>query len=199
MLKTVKKALDLDLEVKKVEISPSGRGFHIILEKDGIDELGCLIYRAMLFDDPYRLRYSLIKYGLKQETDICFERKAGRNSKEIKVDIEELKKMDVLEVEKLVEKYEKRLGNALKRVFLTIFEIEDEKEEEVRKVLQDIADRDESFRYRVYTNLIKDGKTKYVGVIFSPDKNTAHKRGMWFVSNVDGVNMYWVKEVEKKK
>jgi len=198
MLKSVKKALDLGLKVIRVEVSPSGKGFHIVLEKENISEFDCLLYRAMLGDDAYRLRYSLIKFALNHETDVCFERKAKKNSREIEIDIEELKKIDVLEVENLVEKYEKKIGNLIKKIYLTVFEIQDGKKEEVKKVMEDIAEKDRSFKFRIYSNLMKNGKTEYLGIIFSPSKDKAHKRGVWFVNNVDGVESYWVKTKETK-
>jgi len=198
LLKTLKKALDLDLKVLEVRISSSRRGFHIILEKDGIGVEEVIKYRALLDDDPYRLRYSIKRWALGGEVDISFERKAGRDAIPIEIDLDELRKIDVLEVDELVEKYKKKFGKLLKKTFLTIFEIDDEKLDNVKEVLGDIAERDGSFRYKIYPNLYKNKKTKFIGVVFSKDVDEAHKRGTWLVNKVEGINSYWVKEIERK-
>ena len=198
LLKTLKKALDLGLKVLGVRISPSRRGFHVLLKKDelGVEEL--IKYRALLDDDPYRLRYSLKRWALGGEVDVCFERKAGKDAIPIQIDLDELKEIDVLEVDKLVEKYKKKFGNLLRKSFLTIFEIQDKNLEHVKEVLGDIAERDSSFRYKIYPNLYKKRKTKFIGVVFNKDLNEAHRRGTWLTKNVSGINSYWIKELERK-
>ena len=197
LILTIKKALALGLKVIRAEVSPSGFGFHLWLEREGIGEIDAIIYRALLDDDPYRLRYSLKRFALGGSPDICFDWKAGKRSRKIRLDLEEIKRTSLRNIDRIVKKYEKRLKGLVKKSYLTIFEIEDGREEEIKKILNDIREKDGSFRFKIYPNLYKEGKTKKIAVIFSKDLDTAHKRGTWFMHKV-GIKSYWVKEIERK-
>ncbi len=64
--------------------SPSGRGFHLkIFLNKPIPLIDNIIFRAVLLDDPHRIRYSLKKYfmGVYSGVDICFDYKNGKYEK----------------------------------------------------------------------------------------------------------------------
>ena len=82
LLKTIRNALDMGLKIRKVEISPSKRGFHLIIENSS-NEIEGLMKRALLNDDARRIRYALKRLAMGGETEIVFERKAGMNSIDI--------------------------------------------------------------------------------------------------------------------
>ena len=203
LLLSLKKLLDLGLKIERVEISPSKTGFHIIVSHPDLTLLDVIAIKALADSDPYALRFAIKRLALDSIVDICFERKGMSKEREsipIDIDLNELKQIDIKDIKslnKLVEKYEKELKPMMKKTFMTIFEIPDEREDEIKEILGDIADKDKSFRYKVYPNLYKDGKTKKIAVVFSKDEDTAHKRGMWFKHKV-GIDSYWVKTLERK-
>ena len=58
------------------------------------------------------------------------------------------------------------------------------------EVCESISLKDQSFMYKLRESALSGYDN--VLVIYSRDKNTAYKRGQWFISNVIG-NYYWVK------
>lgn len=202
LLLTLWKAINLDLDVERVLISPSGMGYHIVLRsKDAKSPIEALMIRALLDDDPYRLRYSLKKLALGVKPDILFDEKRYTNgtikkAREIEIDLDKLKKLKT--PEEVISVAGKLKLPHVKSVWITVFEIPDERKEEILQVLSDIRERDPSFRFKIKPNLYQHGKTESIALIYSPDKDTAHKRGMWLKSklNLEG---YWVKEIKRKE
>ncbi|MBO3801777.1 MAG: hypothetical protein JTT12_05615 [Candidatus Brockarchaeota archaeon] len=197
LYKTIWKGLKLGLKFERAEISPSGNGFHVIFS-DEVDDLENIIYRAILDDDPYRLRYSIKRYSMGGQVDICFSVKNKKKSKKIEeklLNLEELKKAErIEEVIKLAENSE---VNKLKPEFyITVIPFDGEElREKVAKIIEDIEAKDESFKASIYRSYLKD--YYYVIVIKSPDKNQAYQRGEWFLKILKKEfqydTFYWVK------
>ncbi|MEM0162726.1 MAG: hypothetical protein QXO62_06660 [Thermoproteota archaeon] len=197
LYKTIWKGLKLGLKFERAEISPSGNGFHVIFS-DEVDDLENIIYRAILDDDPYRLRYSIKRYSMGGQVDICFSVKNKKKSKKIEeklLNLEELKKAErIEEVIKLAENSE---VNKLKPEFyITVIPFDGEElREKVAKIIEDIEAKDESFKASIYRSYLKD--YYYVIVIKSPDKNQAYQRGEWFLKILKKEfqydTYYWVK------
>jgi len=79
----------------------------------------------------------------------------------------------------------------MRQDFLTCFLLPTEINiDSLRTTLDDICERDETFRYKFYR--LRD---KLVLVVFSPDKNTAFRRGIWLRSRVRELRgkVFWVK------
>jgi len=70
------------------------------------------------------------------------------------------------------------------------------KDEETRDKLEvickDIRRRDPSFQFAIKPSLLP--KYKWLLIVVSADKDTAHRRGMWLIKKT-GINglLYWVK------
>lgn len=63
----------------------------------------------------------------------------------------------------------------------------------ISDIAKDIYIKDNTFKYSIIR--AKYGNCKYLLVVNCRNKDQAHKRGMWFVNNVDSSLTYWVKEV----
>lgn len=203
LLRSVKKALALGVDVYRVEISSSGKGFHIVGKIESDNENEALAIRALCGDDARRIRYSLCRNYLGGALDICFDWKQGRRSRLLALPMGAIKKTGILKIKegsKLVEQVQAIVAPALKKSFMTIFELNDDKIDEANIILPGIAEKDDSFRYKIASNTLPKGHTKFVGIIFSPDKNIAHKRGCWLKdkSGIVYKKLYWVKESSVK-
>ncbi len=60
----------------------------------------------------------------------------------------------------------------------TLFFFKEEILDEVRKVCSDIFEKDKSFKFKIFK------KDNWVLCIESKDRDTAFKRGMWFLTKV---------------
>jgi len=201
LLLSLWKALRMGLKIKEVRISPSGYGFHIILDGEGKTPLEALKIRALLDDDPYRLRYSLKRLFLGSKPDILFDEKIvyperiAKKARRIHVDLKKLKNLKT--PEEVINMSRQIDIPHVKSIWVTIFEIPDEKLEEIQGILSDIRERDPSFRFKIKPNLYKGGKTSRIGVVYSIDKDTAHRRGVWLVNKLK-LDGYWVKKIDVK-
>jgi len=197
LLKTIWKAVRMGVKIEKIAISPSGKGFHVVVSSPNIKtDMDNIVVRALLDDDPYRIRYSLKRMAFGGKVDILFEAKEGGCEREIDLGINfnELEKMNLEEVMELAEKMKEKIP--VGSYYALIFEIPDEKFDDIKETLEDIAARDPSFKFSIRRNLYKKGKTEYIGVVICPDKDTAHKRGVWLIHNV-GIKGYWIKQIGK--
>jgi hypothetical protein len=200
--KTIWKGLRLGLHLDVVEVSPSGSGFHVIF-KDDVSPISNIIYRALLEDDPYRLRHSIIRMFMNSQVDICFWAKAEGVSKVVYpssenfINLEEIEKAET--VEEVVKLAEASKLNELKvKSYATVIPFNgSELKDKIDKVINDIMDKDKSFRARIYPSYLPN--FDFVLVAFSPDKDTAEKRGMWLVKKAfpEG-HYYWIKEMVQK-
>ena len=77
--------------------------------------------------------------------------------------------------------------------FVTIIDFRKEDLETVKKVCEEIGERDESFKFE-----IEELEDSYRLKIFSEDGDSAYKRGMWFVNKVECLKgiAFWVEEWE---
>lgn len=194
-----------------VEVSSSGKGFHIIIYKENTI-LENIFYRALLNDDDRRLILSLRKLYMNNNMpyfDLIFNKKGGKETIKInlekilsdyKEDVDYIKErwgtneaLDrIRELSKKIEKY-----IPVKSVWTTCIKFEGEElKEKIEKVCEDIYLKDESFKYRIFPDY--QTKSGYQLVIFSPNMDIAHKRGLLFVKKyfkeVEGLG-YWVRKV----
>lgn len=203
-------------KVIKVLYSPSGRGFHLRINSTEKNVLTHLYKRAMLGDDPYRILFSLKRYGMggKNAYNIMFRYKNSGMEKPLDIDgilrgygaevgeiMEGIKNKEPEvdeEVRKLAEQIDESESIRPIRTWITCFALSREQGEVAKKTCGDIAEKDSSFRWRLHKSFYPNHDC--VLVIYSPDKDTAHKRGTWFnkkVPSFKGV-LYWVKEIKGK-
>jgi hypothetical protein len=199
LLLVLKSALNMNLEIKKIEISPSRRGFHIILD-GGKDEFDILCKRALLWDEAIRLRYSLKRLALGSKVDICFFRKGGKNSIDVTnhFNLNEIKNDEI--DEKIVKKYEEKIKPLMKDCWITCIGLKEELKETISEICSDIKARDKSFDFKIYESYFP--KYDYLLVIFSKNRDQAYQRGEWFKRILKaelGIDiLYWVKEKKEK-
>jgi len=202
LLKTyIKARLLFPKEVIKTQISKSRTGFHIeiYVEHTVLDNIA---YRCFLGDDPVRIKLSIMKMCMNKDecyVDLLF------NEKCIDFDIEEIlgkeaieDLMDDLTYDK-IGKYAKVLNMELEKyrakhwvLFVNFRGVDVEK---IREICEDIALKDEKFRYRISESTMPD--YEYCIKIICESKDEAHKKGMWFVKKVFKENeaLYFVKEM----
>lgn len=194
------RGLRLGLELVYVNISSSGKGYHAVFEGDQIKtDIDNLMFRALLDDDPYRLRYSLKRLSMKRKVDILFSDKNFKRSTRMNLSDDTLEKIkNAKTLEEVIDLAEKLDIPEIKSSWQTIFEIPEILFEKIRDVLSDIRAKDASFRFRIVPNMYKSGKTKWLGVVYSQDKDIAHKRGTWLRYKIEGITGYWVKEYKRK-
>ena len=62
------------------------------------------------------------------------------------------------------------------------------------KTMEEIALKDESMRWRLFPNYFGHG---YLLITYSPDMDTAHKRGVWLINKVGRLKgyKYWVRRI----
>ena len=85
--------------------------------------------------------------------------------------------------------------------WMTIIGVENEEDlEHLINVCEDIKNVDREFRYAVYPS--KFEKYRAIVIIFSKDRDTAYKRGVWFSSKVQLPSgkklLFWVKRRKKR-
>jgi len=208
-LLTYFKAREMFPEAKiETEISSSGRGFHIIIYKENTI-LENIFYRALLNDDGRRLVLSLRKFYSNNSMgyfDLIFTNKNGNGVTKIDMDkILEPYKDDVRYIKenwgtneaitKMIDLSEK-IKLPTKEVWTTCINFEGEElKERIKEICEDIMIVDNSFKYYIKIDYHSQG---YQLIIFSNDKDTAHKRGMLFIKkylkDVDGLG-YWVRKI----
>jgi|Deesub1362A_J573_1020465.scaffolds.fasta_scaffold00652_43 hypothetical protein len=59
--------------------------------------------------------------------------------------------------------------------------------------LMEIAEKDDTFRYKIYESKYIN-EFDYIVVVYSNDVDTAHKRGLWLVNKANIGERYWVIE-----
>jgi len=193
----------------EVEASSSRKGYHVVVQKK-VSFLENIYYRVMLGDDSNRVFLSLKKFFMNPEEkylDLMFEEKGGKKVE--KIDLEGMLK-DYKEIEEIKENifnpnYSlKRLLEISEEIkpklptiskWITAIPFPMELKENVKKVCEDIWLRDLSFEYQIFQNFLPKGDL--VLVIFSSDKDTAIRRGVWMCKKALKGNKlgYWVKEV----
>lgn len=218
LLKTIWQGLNLGLNVKKVSISPSGHGFHLLLGGDKeISVIEDLITRALLNSDEQRLRYSIKRLAISnssQSIDILFDRKKSRDSVDITrlIDLGELRNIELEDIEKMKEKYEKIIKPLMSKTFVSCFAFNGEKlKSKLETVCEDITKIDKTFRFRIYENF--QPNSQYIFAIITATKDLAFKKSLWFLHKVFDEedmksiitfkskgkdNFFWVKERKKK-
>lgn len=195
----------------ETELSSSTRGLHIIIHQK------CTIkenfrYRVMFNDDIVRLGLSLSKLLMNPEekyVDLIFDSKGGKEV--TKLNMKELLKNDkelVALIEKNIEKedvwdYLEKLATSIqhelptKELWTTCIQFKgDTLKQKLRKVCEDITNKDPTFQWRIWINY--QAKTMdYVLIVFSGNKDQAHKRGMWITkkSIPEEELLYFVKPV----
>ena len=87
-----------------------------------------------------------------------------------------------------------------RRVWITCIGFSEEIKGNFEDICEDIAERDKSFKYRIYESYFP--RYDFVLVIFSESKDQAMQRGEWFkrvFKRELGVDLlYWVKEKKEK-
>jgi hypothetical protein len=200
-----------------LRVSSSGFGFLLkIYFKEDIDYFKHFIYRAILEDDPYRLRLALMKYylGERKWLDLAFQEKDEGKAKEIthlikkyENEIKEIvnlinknEKINIIDekVEEVSKKLEKELKIFKKELFSTNIGFNKKLKEKIEKVCMDTFEKDPTFRYRIFQSYFP--KYDYVLTFYSNNRDQAHKRGIWFCKKIfkDEKLQYWVKEIKSK-
>ena len=195
LTKTLWKARDY-LGNVRVFVSSSGLGFHI--EGNNKTKLDNLMVRALLDDDPVRIRFSLKRLALGGESEILFQTKNGKKRIEITslIPFDKINNADLDDLEKISEKIQGKVGGILKEVWTVNFELKDVDSDSAKEILEDIRAKDETFHYKILPNLYKKGKTKWIVSIWCDSKDQAHQRGMWFIKKTTLCKSYWVKKIE---
>lgn len=57
--------------------------------------------------------------------------------------------------------------------------------------LMAIAEKDDTFRYNIVDSYIDE--FDYIVIVYSNDRDTAHKRGLWLVDKAHIGERYWIK------
>jgi len=80
------------------------------------------------------------------------------------------------------------------RYWTTGIKIKQNVKDKLIEVFEDISVKDESFRWRIFPNFLGYG---YIALVYSPNMDTAQKRGLWLVHNVNILrnHKYWVREI----
>jgi len=193
-------------------LSPSRRGFHIIIKKKNTI-LENFFYRSILNDDAERIRLNMEKFALNNdevENDLLFTSKGKKKIKELNMNaIIEGHETDIKDIEEnwgtnnglekietLSKKVEKEIPT--KKVWICSIGFNGEAlREKIKKICSDTNVKDETFRYKIYQSYFP--KYEYLLVIFgNRNKDQSMQRGAWFKKilkkefNVD--ILYYVKE-----
>jgi len=201
-----------DAEIR-VCFSPSGKGFHLkatIPKK--LSPLEVLKIKAILGDDPYRIRYELKKmYAGCKIVEICFTQKNDMVEKEFSdFPYEELEALtknpnpkEVLEkIENIAERYYKKYCRNKVMCWLCVLPFDNKFYEDtlviekIREICFDIKEKDENFKFKIYKNVYPKIKESHLLVLFCSSKDEAHKKGMWFINKTPFFKRYWVKVSE---
>lgn len=194
-----------DSEVE-VEISSSGKGFHIRVVKE-MSILENILWRAKLLDDERRLIYSLRKFadntGL-DYFDMLFTEKYGLKTQSLDMEgmleahRETADTINTLwgteEALNLIRELSEKLQMQIERYWTTAIRIRAEDKADVLKTMEDIALKDDSWRWRIFPNYMGHG---YLLIVYSADMDRAHKRGVWLINKVGRLKgyKYWVRRI----
>mgnify|MGYP000008673044 CR=1 FL=1 len=154
-----------------VSLSYSDKGFHVFFYVEGdLKPEEILKLQFLLGDDAVRckINYLRLKRGLFPEYNIIFSHVIWRRPPDEKCLSCKLYRIF------------KELEGEKPPIFVTEFIIPVEKELDVRRICHDISIKDKTFMYKVETVDEKNSKLS----IYSADKDTAYKRGVWFKSKV---------------
>ncbi|MEM1577926.1 MAG: hypothetical protein QXM27_02880 [Candidatus Pacearchaeota archaeon] len=218
LVRVLVKAMKLpEYEDFAVRVSSSGFGFllKIYFNKE-IDDFKHFIYRAILEDDPYRLRLALNKYylGERRWLDLAFYEKDQGKIKEIthivkkyEKDLKNIVEMiknneNIKEIDKKINEVSKKLEKELKpfkkEIFSTNIGFKEKDKERIEKVCKDTFEKDPSFKYRIFQSFFP--KYDYILTVYSPTKDQAFKRGDWLVKKAlkDLNLLFWVKKLKTK-
>ena len=211
LIQTYIKAVQLFPENQiEIYLSPSKTGFHIKIQGD-FTLLENLLYRALLWDDPYRIAFALMKLAMSEgeETfiDLVFREKSG--GKEERIDIKKLlgEKLENLikrilsgergkevdeEVERLADELDKKIKRDVPPLLCITFD-----EEKIIDKLQDALIKyslKKSIRWRIYPNYHPE--SNYILVIIARD----HKDVLSYLEKEVNIRRYmkkmWTKKVE---
>lgn len=189
-----------------MEISASGKGFHVIVQKE-MTVLENIMWRARFGDDQRRLMFSLAKFAHDPEIpffDLIFSKKYGKNVTQI--EIEELLEPHKETVQKIMDSWGTDEALALlkelsdnveikvERYWTTSIKIPEKSKDALVKKMNEIAMVDETWKWRVFPNFLGHG---YILIVYSPDMDHAHRRGVWLINKVDELKgyKYWVRRI----
>jgi hypothetical protein len=200
----------------EVFISSSGIGFHLKFYKSVTVEEDLKI-RALLWDDADRIVYALKKWALNQNeeyVDLCFDEK--EKGKETAVPLEEILNRDYRkEAEKISnlinngdnDAADKEVKNLAKEIKPKIEPFKkpqwvgcigfngDNLRQAIEKVCTDITEKDQTFKYKVYSSFYPEHE--WVLVLFDTDKDQLWKRLTWLKNKTvlkDQNTPLWVKQ-----
>lgn len=192
----------------ETEISSSGKGFHIIIYKENTI-LENIFYRSLLNDDGRRLVLSLRKFFSNNDMgyfDLIFTKKGGVEVK--KFDMNKILEPYKEDVNFIHEKWgtneavtriielSKKIKLPTNEIWTTCINFEGEElKQRIKQICEDIEIVDNSFKYYIKIDYHSQG---YQLILFSQDKDTAHKRGMLFIKkyleDIEGLG-YWVRKI----
>jgi hypothetical protein len=193
------------VENVKAYVSPSGFGVKLKINVECRDAAENLKERALLWDDPYRLRYSLKRWALGggDTVDICFDEKDGRKMGEEITD--KLRSIlsrlgddpSIDELDTAAEGLRDMINEKLKkRVYGCILFNEDHVKERMEKICGDIAAKDPTFKWYIHLSLHPEWRWKLV--VEAEDRDKAWRRLTWLKNKTElrsVKTMMWVKEV----
>jgi len=194
---------DAKIEVK---ISGSGKGFHIIVHET-MSVLENILWRTRLGDDARRMMFSLAKFAHNPELpffDLMFSEKFGKSTKQVDVEgILEHHKEDTdyiwanwgsEEALHRLRDLSEKAEIAIERYWTCSFKIPAEKKDAIVEKMKNISEKDETFKWRVFPNFLGHG---YILIIYSPDMDTSHKRGVWIKNKIVEMKgyKYWVRRI----
>jgi len=198
-----------------VLVSPAGVGFHIKIFETVPWEQNLKI-RALLWDDPVRLAYALKKWALNPEeayVDLVFDEKNyGKETRinmqnilqpfnsQIRQALRFLQNGETGEAEKVVQDVAKQVspriqGKKGKQFIGCIAFNGDPLRLRLEKVCGDIAQKDGTFKWRIYPCFFPE--FDWMLVLFTNDKDVAWKRITWLKNRTDlktADTRLWVKE-----
>lgn len=206
LFKTIKQAIELGFRGNiRVFLSPSHHGYRIKLP-GGMSKYNNIQLRALLNDDPFRMRFSIKREALgNSNLDIAFDWKEGSGFTEEITNAIPFGEIDNITTIEELGNLADNTNIPVKPCFMTIFETTEQfYEDTLKTVLEDIKSKDPSFRFSKRMSISRNSHADYNIVIYSPDKDTAHKRGMWFkhkglIPEVSDFSGYWVKEMKIKR
>jgi len=187
----------------KAYISPSRTGVKLKINvKCSVEEN--IKERALLWDDPYRLRYSLKRWALGSDSvDICFDEKDNMEiGEEITGKLREVyEKLSVNpSIEEIDEKAEELRGlieeKLARKAYGCILFNEDNVKEKLEEICEEIASRDETFKWSIHLSL--HPKWKWKLVVQAGSRDQAWKRIVWLKNRTALRKVkteIWVKEV----
>jgi hypothetical protein len=203
LLVTVWKGLRAGLKLHKIAVSPSGKGFHVYFLGDANAEEN-IKFRALLDDDPYRLRYSIKRWALGGQVDISFQRTGYGKEKVIHdenkklFDEEKLKSLSLEDVVKMASEVKVEVSP----YYITCIGLNGNAAiyERIKQICEDTFRKDETFKFRVYPSYFE--QYEKLLVVQSPNRDQAFQRGEWLkrvlLKELGLEVQYWVKAMKEK-